>query len=146
MSDSGRAEPGMPEHHRAEPKRSDPGRADRLRRAFGISLIALSVLLCLLPVVFTPPAERDSFTTAGGVAPQLADLSPERNGDVRVNAAGEEELIALPGIGPAYAAAILREREANGFFYFPEDLQAVSGIGPRTLEKLRPFLDLSLPE
>lgn len=125
---------------------SEPGRSDRLRRALGISLIALSTLLCLVPALLVPPAEGDSFDTTGGEALRPVNLSPERNGDVRINAAGEEELIALPGIGPAYAAAILREREANGFFYFPEDLQAVSGIGPRTVEKLRPFLDLSLPE
>ena len=44
-------------------------------------------------------------------------------------------LEALPGIGPARAHAILRERERQRFESLG-DLLRVRGIGPRTLERL----------
>jgi len=43
----------------------------------------------------------------------------------------------LPGVGPATASQIIREREANGPFSSIDDLTRVSGIGPGTVEKLR---------
>lgn len=55
---------------------------------------------------------------------------------VRVNSATLEELMALPDIGQTTAQAILDYREANGPFTSMADLDAVTGIGPRTLEQL----------
>lgn len=46
----------------------------------------------------------------------------------------------LPGIGPRTAEAILAHRAAHGPFESAEALLDVRGIGPRTLERLRPFL------
>ncbi len=43
----------------------------------------------------------------------------------------------LPGIGPARAAAIVREREANGPFGTAADLARVHGIGPDTVRRIR---------
>jgi len=59
------------------------------------------------------------------------------------NRSPEEDLDRLPGVGPAMAMAIVGERERGGGFDRPEDLLRVRGIGPATLEKLRPFLDFS---
>lgn len=52
------------------------------------------------------------------------------------------DLEALPGIGPARAAAIA----AAGPFDEPSGLLAVPGIGPRTLERLRPWLSADPPD
>ncbi len=57
------------------------------------------------------------------------------------NGAGRAEWDRLPGIGPVTAIAIVEHRAAHGPFRGPDDLLAVRGIGPRTLEKLRPFLE-----
>lgn len=46
----------------------------------------------------------------------------------------------LPGIGPRTAEAILALREERGGFHAPEDLLEVRGIGPVTLERIRPWL------
>jgi competence protein ComEA len=54
-------------------------------------------------------------------------------GDVDANAATEEELQALSGVGPVLAQAIVAEREANGAFDYPEDLTMVKGVGAKTL-------------
>jgi len=71
--------------------------------------------------------------------------APETNavssGDpLDLNQAGETDLIRLPGIGPALARRILSFRNDHGRFAKVEDLRKVRGIGPRTLERIRPFV------
>jgi competence ComEA-like helix-hairpin-helix protein len=62
---------------------------------------------------------------------------------VALNQASAEELDGLPGIGPAKAAAILELRsQSGGRFSALEDLLQVKGIGPATLERMRPRLTL----
>lgn len=48
---------------------------------------------------------------------------------VYVNTAGETELCALPGIGPALAKKIIEYRQTHGPFQNAEDLLEVPGIG-----------------
>lgn len=59
---------------------------------------------------------------------------------VNVNRASAEELDALPGVGPATAAAIIEDRSKHGPFRSVDDLQRVPGIGPATLARLRPLV------
>lgn len=59
---------------------------------------------------------------------------------VAVNRAGPEELQRLPGIGPVLAERIVAYRRRNGPFQAVEDLLGVSGIGPKVLEQLRPYV------
>lgn len=61
-------------------------------------------------------------------------------GSVDLNQANAEALEALPGIGSVKAERILEYRDQNGAFQQVEDLTNVDGIGPATLEKLRPEL------
>jgi len=56
---------------------------------------------------------------------------------VNINTANQEELETLPGIGPTKARAIIEYRRAEGSFQTPEELQEVSGIGPKTWEGLK---------
>lgn len=72
-----------------------------------------------------------------GVA--TADPSPTR-APLDLNRATAEELETLPGIGAAKAAAILAAREAQGGFTSIDELEAVRGIGPALLAKLRPLV------
>lgn len=60
---------------------------------------------------------------------------------VDLNQAARDELMALPGIGEKTANRIIRARP----FRSVEDLTRVPGIGPASLEKLRPFLTVKTP-
>ncbi len=59
---------------------------------------------------------------------------------ININTATLEELMSLPGVGPKTAEAIVRYRSENGPFERAEDLTRVRGIGPRTFERLQPFV------
>jgi len=60
------------------------------------------------------------------------------------NQADRASLEALPGIGPARAAAIETERCRRPFASLAE-LERVPGIGPRSRERLEPWLELAVP-
>lgn len=59
---------------------------------------------------------------------------------VDVNRADWPELIQLPGVGQVLAERWIAERQQGGEFRSHEDLSRVRGLGPRTLERLRPYL------
>ena len=65
-------------------------------------------------------------------------------GPVNVNTADAETISAeLKGIGLSKARAIVEYREKHGPFQSVEDLALVSGIGERTLERVRADIRLS---
>ena len=60
-----------------------------------------------------------------------------------LNTATADDLQAIPGIGPRTAADIVAWRVQVGGFGALDELTQVSGIGDATLERLRPFLDVT---
>ena len=83
--------------------------------------------------------QKFTFRMAEGVAvtlmsaeARLAHLIP-----ININTAKEEELEALPGIGPVRARAIVDYRDKHGPFKRVEDLDKVKGIGPKTILGIR---------
>jgi len=64
------------------------------------------------------------------------------DGVVHLNSADENELQRLPGVGPATAQSIVEYRDKIGRFSSVDQLDDVKGIGPKKLEKMRPFLAL----
>ena len=56
---------------------------------------------------------------------------------INLNTATKEELVALPGIGPAKAQAILDHRNTHGPFKAIEELKDVKGIGAKRYEKIK---------
>ncbi|MGC9317701.1 MAG: ComEA family DNA-binding protein [Armatimonadota bacterium] len=60
-----------------------------------------------------------------------------RQGRVRLNHAGLEELQRIPGVGPELAKSILTYRYVHGPFRSFSDLDEVPGIGPGMIEQMR---------
>jgi len=56
---------------------------------------------------------------------------------INLNTATKEELVALPGIGPSKAQAILDHRNTHGPFKAIEELKDVKGIGAKRYEKIK---------
>lgn len=71
-----------------------------------------------------------------------AKLHTPGEGVVHINSADINELQRLPGVGPSTAQTILDYRARVGKFVRPEQLDDVKGIGPKKLEKMRPFVAL----
>ncbi len=73
----------------------------------------------------------------------VAQAGPEGgNTPLDLNRATAAQLETLPGIGAVKAAAILAVRETRGGFQSMEELEAVRGIGPALVAKLRPLVVL----
>lgn len=76
-------------------------------------------------------------TPRTGAAPTSAGPAPGPGEPVNLNTATVEQLVALPGVGPVTAAAIVAWRDTHGKFSRVDQLGDVDGIGPARLEKLR---------
>lgn len=107
-----------------------------LRR--GDQLAAVIVLL-LLVIGTTLYVWRDQQRRSRSIHIEQVEPLPA-SFIVDVNQAEWPELTQLPGIGETLAKRIVESRSAEGPFLDHNDLQRVRGIGPRTLERLRPHL------
>ena len=99
-------------------------------------VVALILLAVVAPLLYSVINSRQ-------MPPQPAiERKPERVRDllIDINSANEMELLHLPGIGPKLAARIVAERQQQGPFAGLADLRRVKGIGPKMLEKIRPFI------
>ena len=120
--------------------------SDRIRRCAGILLSAAALTLCLITLISGENGQAVRFRSGERQEAGISGIRTERNGDVAVNTADAEDLTALPGVGETLSALIVAEREANGLFYYAEDLESVRGIGPVTLSRFRETIDLSQGE
>ncbi len=83
------------------------------------------------------PDKRKNGGSSGSQGGQTAAGQPAL---ININTADSEELQKIPGIGPVTADKIIQYRESNGAFHKVEDITNVSGIGDKTLEKMRPMI------
>lgn len=76
-----------------------------------------------------------------------ADHSPAARGaeKMNLNEASAQQLERLPRVGPVIASRIVAYREAHGPFAEVAHLERVSGIGPKTMERLTPLLIVAPP-
>ncbi len=103
-----------------------------------------------VPVLGEEPPDEVAEPTAPGVSatPDGSASGSAGGGDaagagaaaIDINAADATALQTLPGVGPVTAESILAWRTEHGRFSTVEELMEVSGIGPRTLEKLQPLV------
>lgn len=83
-------------------------------------------------------AEAVSVVQSGGAAAAPGGRGrPQTQVKANLNTATEQELDALPGVGPVTAAAIVAWRRTNGRFRDVEQLGEIKGIGQAKLANLR---------
>ncbi|WP_180381598.1 ComEA family DNA-binding protein [Alloscardovia macacae] len=83
------------------------------------------------------PAAPAAPSAPSAPAADPAPVSAPEAAGVNVNTASKEELEQIPGVGPVTAQRILDYRTAHGAFSSIDQLTRVSGIGTKTLEKMR---------
>lgn len=84
-------------------------------------------------------AETKALTTEQQVAgsEESVNSREKENDRINLNTATAEQLMELPGIGEAKAAAILSYRAKIGTFANIEEIKNVSGIGEAMFEKIK---------
>ena len=95
-----------------------------------------------IPRLGEPTLVPDSAPVQGAPIPNGRTISAEGRASqslINLNTATAQELELLPGIGPVMAGRIISYREANGPFTSIDDVESVPGIGPKTLESIRPL-------
>jgi competence protein ComEA len=104
----------------------------------------LTIMLLLLFAAGQALAEQPAapFAATPPQAAQKPAANAQLQGTVNINTADAAQLELLPGIGPKMAESIIAYRSSVGTFNSIEDLINVKGIGPKSLEKLKPYLSL----
>lgn len=95
-----------------------------------------------VPLVFDTTATEEVWNFPAYAADlRVTETTPSDLKDrVNVNTADFDTLDGLPGIGEVLAQRIIDYRTDNGAFQNVDELDAVEGIGPATLEDLRPLV------
>jgi competence protein ComEA len=127
-----------------------------ITRHEGLAVLTLTVLFVLGLTVRhvqeqqVPPVAVDSIVAQPAVHKAGPSLSPNNTPDepaapsaknpLDINDASQQTLKQLPGIGPALSERIIEYRSTQRPFQRVEELERVSGIGPKTLADLRPMV------
>lgn len=114
-----------------------PGRlAWVLRRADQLT-VAVLVFLALVSMM-------GWWIAHGGLTGELVEFEQAPRRTIRflvdINQAQAAELAQIPGVGEKLAERIVAHRAAQGPFRSHDELRHVPGIGPKTLQAMRPYL------
>ena len=89
-----------------------------------------------------PALRDDGVLVCNGDGKNAGARSWLAGGKLDVNAATVSQLAEIHGVGPSLARAIVDERARRGGFQRFDELDDVVGIGPKTLAKLAPYVDV----
>lgn len=120
--------------------------SDSFKRLTGLFLTVFSIILCCIPSITGSTGNRFTFISEKERYIKISSIQNISQGSIHVNTADSEQLKDLPGIGETKSSLIIEERNANGLFYYPEDLESVRGIGPVLIKKIRDMINLKVHE
>ena len=107
-----------------------------LRRAdqAAVAILVLAALAAAIAWWLAQGGWRSRLIEVDRAKPETAAFQ------VDINQAEWPELVQLPGVGKGLAERIVESRRTQGPFVDHQDLRRVRGIGPKTLENIRPYL------
>ena len=114
---------------------------DKHKQAAG-PLIVIFFTGLVLSLCFAFPILRSSDFSELSQAEKVVFV---QTGKLNPNVASASELAELPSLGPAKARAIVEYRQSRAgsenAFKNADDLEKVKGIGSKTVEKIKPWLE-----
>lgn len=96
--------------------------------------------LFLLAIATTLLAVHGWRGSRWGSRPTVWERADANRYQIDLNRADQTELLQIPGVGESLARRIEAYRLQHGAFQSVDDLRHVQGVGPTTLERLRPWL------
>lgn len=132
-----------PDLYRLAPQRRV---ADAIRRAGGatsgadLDQVNLAAALVDGQQIRVPRRGEASSTSPSDGSPSSASAIPDAPSVISLATATSAELETIDGIGPVTAAKILDFRDAQGGIGSVEELDAIPGVGPATMQTLREAL------
>ncbi|MGM0835813.1 MAG: helix-hairpin-helix domain-containing protein [Bacillota bacterium] len=99
--------------------------------------VNLAALLVDEMVIYVPEEGEEVEGLSLVEPPSPEDGKDTGQNKVNINTATVEELTTLSGIGPSKANAIIEYRDENGLFKSVDGMLNVTGIGEKSLEKIR---------
>lgn len=114
------------------------------KTAAGLAAATLTALLAITAgaAILIAPVWQFWYSPGGsGVVaaaasqPQAAGTAARVTAPININTATQEQLMQLPGVGAARAAAILDYRAAHGAFATVQELEQVDGISQRMIDE-----------
>ena len=116
------------------------GKEAAVKKAAYAILIAASAIALMLMVALQYKWEESDRYIASGRTAEVQPLTP-MPADWLPNCGDASALDALPGIGEVLAERIIEYREAEGPFFFPEDMMCVKGIGETRFREIMEYLE-----
>jgi predicted flap endonuclease-1-like 5' DNA nuclease len=83
------------------------------------------------------PVDKAAAKSKAAPPRKEVPLDYKRNPLIFLSSAPKDSLVLLPGVGPVIADRIINARTGKRSFTKWEDLLAVKGIGPKTLERMK---------
>ncbi len=119
--------------------------------AFVAALLFLSAAVRLATLPDAVPAPPNALDLAAHLAASEAALDSAREADrplgpgerLDLNRASASDFTRLPRVGDALARRMVENRERDGPFRSVDDLARVSGVGPATVARLAPHLEVT---
>jgi len=116
---------------------------------FSAHQLKLVVLLAGILMIFSTYRLIRSFSSADQQSLKLVfqagghDLSYDPVLKVDINHTPADSLELVPGIGPVFASRIVTFRDSAGGFRKTEDIMLVEGIGIKTYERIKDYLEVN---
>lgn len=133
-------------------QRRENNKHTKARRGFAARLLVICAFTVCAAVMLTQAVEyvlsfrRESMVITASPVRTAGLLMNDAGGRMDINAAAEDDLRAVPGLGLELTRRILALREERGGFHVLEELKDVKGIGDKRFQAMKEYFFCPFPD